>query len=408
MKSVLNLLNLEIGLDPASVGFPVLEAGIRQRMTALGLADPEKYLVYLGTNPGELAGLIKTVAVPETWFFRDKGPFDFLGEQFSKPVSETLRILSLPCSSGEEPYSIAITLLRSGMPPGSFVIDAADVRENALNQARMGVYRAHSFRGEPGEIDETHIRREGRDFVVQPVVKQCVRFHCGNILNPAFIAGFQPFDIVFFRNLLIYLDTHSAQRAVRHIDMLLKPNGILFVGHAETVTKIPAGYRRITAPRTFAFRKPPMPISELSPDSMHALPSGNNLQSIRPRKAVVHIPQTCKPACLGEIRDLADRGNAKQALTLCEAWCKQHPTDAAGFELMGTLLLSINNEQAAADNLKKALYLDPVNHTALSLLTGLHTTTGNKRMATYYLNRLRRLEHSIADPIPEGNHHEPK
>src|SRR5919199_6211265 len=119
------LLGKKIGLDASTIGSSKITRAIESRRLACGVPDLQSYLQLLQTSPQELEELIENVIVPETWFFRDRKPFDFLGryvisEWLPNPKNRSLRILSLPCCTGEEPYSIAITLIEAGLPPTQF------------------------------------------------------------------------------------------------------------------------------------------------------------------------------------------------------------------------------------------------------------------------------------------------
>ena len=128
------LLRQKIGLDANSIGSRTIARAVEQRQIACGLPDRAAYLRHLQTVARELEELIETVVVPETWFFRDTEPFVYLNQyvrsEWLKANFSILRVLSVPCSTGEEPYSIAMTLLDSGLNPTQFCIDAVDVHKN--------------------------------------------------------------------------------------------------------------------------------------------------------------------------------------------------------------------------------------------------------------------------------------
>ncbi|KYC39992.1 hypothetical protein WA1_28965 [Scytonema hofmannii PCC 7110] len=118
--SIENLLKQKIGLDPSTLGSVTMKRAISQCMANCGLTDITDYLVRLQTSTQELEQLIEMVVVPETWFFRDREPFVFLSryvmsEWFPNHRDRVMRVLSIPCSTGEEPYSIAIALTEAGL-----------------------------------------------------------------------------------------------------------------------------------------------------------------------------------------------------------------------------------------------------------------------------------------------------
>lgn len=138
------MLRQKIGLDANSIGSRTIARAVEQRRVACGLRDHSSYFQHLQTSAKELEELIETVVVPETWFFRDKEPFVYLSQyvtsQWLKANFSILRVLSVPCSTGEEPLSIAMTLLDSGLAPNQFGIDAVDISKRALLKAKQAIY----------------------------------------------------------------------------------------------------------------------------------------------------------------------------------------------------------------------------------------------------------------------------
>src|SRR5882724_1281358 len=118
------LLNTSIGLDAASIGSTAIERAVHERQSALNLLDRGAYWDYVRTSLAERQALIDAVVVPETWFFRDRDAFSALGrighEHSLQSPDRVLRLLSLPSSTGEEPYSMAMALLDAGVAPARF------------------------------------------------------------------------------------------------------------------------------------------------------------------------------------------------------------------------------------------------------------------------------------------------
>lgn len=155
------LLKSRIGLDASSVGSAVIERAVRQRMSGLALHDEDEYWMRLNGSPGEVQALIEAVVVPETWFFRYPESFTTLARlAFERLPSlgggRALRILSLPCSTGEEPYSIVMALLDAGLSEYLFEVDALDVSARVIERASLGVYGRNSFRGDELGFRDRH------------------------------------------------------------------------------------------------------------------------------------------------------------------------------------------------------------------------------------------------------------
>src|ERR1700722_10012721 len=146
------LLKEAMGLDAASIGASAVERAVQARMEASRLSDLGAYLELVRASKAELQQLIEAIVVPETWFWRDPQAFALLSRWafeswLPKNRDGPMRLLSLPCSTGEEPYSMAMTLLEAGFPADRLSIDAVDISECALALAARARYGRNSFRG---------------------------------------------------------------------------------------------------------------------------------------------------------------------------------------------------------------------------------------------------------------------
>ena len=170
------VLKQAMGLDAVSIGSTTIERAVRVRMADLGLGRREDYWQQLHDSTDELQELIETVVVPETWFFRDREAFGALvrlvtEEWLPAHPAGILRLLSVPCSTGEEPYSIVMALLDGGVSLERFQVDAVDISARALAQARRGVYGMNSFRGaEPAVSRALFSARRGRLRPIKPAL----------------------------------------------------------------------------------------------------------------------------------------------------------------------------------------------------------------------------------------------
>ena len=284
MNPIESLLRKEIGLDAASIGSSAIERTVRLRMKNLGLKNSNDYARLLDASRAELDELVEAVVVTETWFFRDRDPFNaFLGlalEWLRQHPAGTLRVLSVPCSSGEEPYSLAIALLDAQILPHRFVINAVDISTHAVARAKQAVYGKNSFRGKELAFRDRHFlqtvmvspsppstplsggqKGEGGEghktigYALNRHVRECVQFFRDNLLGDAFLVGHMPYDFIFCRNLLIYFDRATQVRALEKLHRLLASQGVLFVGPAETPLVADNGFVNANLAMAFACRK---------------------------------------------------------------------------------------------------------------------------------------------------------
>jgi len=255
-------LRRRAGLEAAALGPRGLSHVVRDRVAARGLPDLDAYEALLDAEAEEWQALLEAVVVPETWFFRDRKPFLFLGEWAAREwrgrdASAPVQVLSLPCASGEEAWSIAIVLAAAGLAAAAIRIEAVDLSRRALAEARTARYPRRALRGhapEPAWATRLHPLADG-GFEVAPELRGCVEFAPGNLVDaPRLLAG-RAFDCIFSRNLLIYCDAAARAAALAAFAAALRPGGLLFLGHAEALPARTPGFARVDPPGAFAYRR---------------------------------------------------------------------------------------------------------------------------------------------------------
>lgn len=259
LAAIETLLSQKIGIDPSIIGSRKIARATEIRSSACGSPDLNTYFKVLQTSPQEFEELVEQIVVPETWFFRDRKSFDFLtnwvrSEWLPKSTRTELRLLSVPCSSGEEPYSIAIALMEAGLPTNRFSIDAIDISFQAIAKAQRAIYGKNSFRGEAYIDRSRYFQPTPEGYEVLPSVRSRVNFRQGNLLN-AFSATQVKYDIIFCRNLLIYLEPSACTQVLNILERLLLNSGLLFVGAAETGKINGDRFTSVRQSFTFAYRK---------------------------------------------------------------------------------------------------------------------------------------------------------
>ncbi|QWP76687.1 hypothetical protein J5226_24440 [Lysobacter sp. K5869] len=368
-------LKSTMGLDASSVGPGVVERAVAGRMRATAIAGMDAYWRRLLSHPLEQQELIEAVVVPETWFFRGVEAFDALARAFAPlrgDESRTLRLLSLPCSTGEEPYTLAMALLDAGWAPQRIRIDAFDISERALSKAAHAAYGANSFRGRDLAYRERHFRALGHGrWQLSEQARGCVRFHRANVLDIDFLPAQSTYDAVFCRNLLIYFDQDTQVRTVGVLARALAEDGLLFVGAAETGLLLSLGYASAQIPMASAFRRQRSTPAALTPvPEPWRAPALAPLRAARPRPATplarrapaataVAAAPNAPEASLEQARRLADNGAFQQAADICEAHLRAHGPSAEALYLTGLIHGATGEDARAEDAFRKALYLQP-------------------------------------------------
>lgn len=408
------LLRNAIGLDPASVGHSMIENAVRDRMLVRKEGTVSEYLEKLRGSEAVMQELIESVVVPETSFFRDRESFFALAEIVMKewlPVHPggVLRILSIPCSTGEEPYSIAMALLDAGLVPAKLDIEAADISERALAAARRGSYGKNSFRGRDLDFRNRHFRKEGDRYRLAEDVRGCVHFEKCNLLSDHLAARIERYDIIFCRNVLIYFDVPTQERVTATLRRLLTSDGYLFVGPSEAFAMRAAGLSPAGYPRAFAYRKTMLPARSMVQTGNGAPKKARTTAAVKsplkltsPESPKIVAPVVDKPiAELEAARRLADSGKLNEAVVICENHLREKRTCAGAHYLLGLLRDAMGDEARAAECYRKVLYLEPGHIEALAHLALLRERRGDWVDAARLHRRAERVEDFASPSVLE-------
>lgn len=405
--AVHELLATAIGLDVVSVGPAAIERAVQTRAAALGLGSAGDYPARLRQSAAERQALIEEVVVPESWFFRDGRPFARLQTHVrahwlrAAPAPPTLRILSLPCAGGEEAYSIAIALREIGFPPEKTRIDAVDISIRALARARAGIYGPIAFRGPEFCDRDRYFRPHPAGWELNPELRGMVHFQEGNLLDADLLADRPPYHVIFCRNLLIYLTGPARRHAADRLDRLLAEDGLLFVGHAESLSLLEPRFVPDADRASFAYRRfrevgkgrsgkadfasvlPFFSAAEVksgNPPLDAPAGAGDFEQMVRPSAA----------ALLDQAAELANRREYDGAIQLCEQALYRHGPEPRTFFLMGMIELARGETERAEENLLKAVYLDGDAEEALLALGLICQRRGDDDAASRYRRRAER------------------
>lgn len=257
----------EAGINLGSERKTMLEGRIRRRLKDLAIHSYGEYCDYLFSREGlrdELVHLIDVVTTNKTDFFREPRHFDFLTAtavpEFlaSNGARRPMLIWSAACSTGEEPYTLAMVLSEYGLTHPGFVfrIIATDISTTVLKKAGLGIYSAEAVRPVPQSLKVKYFMRgRERSFErvrVVPELRRLIEFRRLNFMDTEY--GIQEkFDVIFCRNVIIYFDRPTQQSILEKITQQLRPRSYLFMGHAKTLHELdlpltpvaPALYRRI-------------------------------------------------------------------------------------------------------------------------------------------------------------------
>jgi chemotaxis protein methyltransferase CheR len=260
----------ELGIKMSDAKLPMLQSRLLRRLRALQLSSLDEYRRYLADSPGseeERIHFISAVTTNKTDFFREPQHYEYLvntappklyPETGSAPGAR-ITAWSAGCSSGEEPYTLAMVLNEYCQKRSrfDFAILATDISNRVLQQARSGTYEESRIEPVPHPLRAKYLLRS-RDRSAQlvrvvPELRQKVSFHCLNFMDRDYRIR-ATFDVIFFRNVMIYFDRPTQEAVVNRMCRYLRPGGYLFVGHSESLTglNIP-----VTSATTAILRKQP-------------------------------------------------------------------------------------------------------------------------------------------------------
>jgi chemotaxis protein methyltransferase WspC len=406
METIVKDLREKIGLDAASIGLGAIKRAVDQRIAASKMKSLDRYHRLLRESPDELRSLIDALVVPETWFFRDPGAFAAVAAVAKTPGHPAqLRYLCVPCATGEEPLSLAMTLLDAGVPPDRFHIDAFDISERLVARAQSGVYGRNSFRGDDADFRARHFQETTEGCAINPAVRRQATFCQGNLLDDPALPGAKIYDAVFCRNLLIYFDTEAQLKALRIISRLLRDDGLLCVAPAETGLLLRHGFVPAEMPQAFAFRngkRRDMAKSQGFAKRHESRPPARQLplrsieQQMHVSRPPVSSPKAKEPtAPLPAFEDairLADEGRFDEVSGICRAHIDAHGASADAYYLLALVSDASARYEEAATLYRKALYLDPQHRDSLAHFSLLAEKLGHTVAAGALRRRALRME----------------
>ena len=240
----------------------LLQSRLQTRLLKTRAVDFHAYYRYLTTAPdreNEWAELASVLSNNETYFFRERAQLDVLVTEVLDEALKSggrLRVWSSACSTGEEPFTIAMMLADTRrISPSALTIHATDLSPRALEKASTGFYRELSFRATPPEMVQKYFRPFEGGFFINDEIKRMVEFSRINLLDARAIASMGVHDAIFCRNVLIYFDKPTQKRVVEAFAEALRPGGYLFLGHAESIMRLTDRYEPMVTPKAIYYRR---------------------------------------------------------------------------------------------------------------------------------------------------------
>jgi chemotaxis protein methyltransferase CheR len=358
MHDVARLVRATCGLVVDQTRRGVLATLVRGRCDELGIDGPERYLARIQSDASELQNLIEGLTIGETYFARNPPQIRALAELVLPSLlargDHRIRIWCAGCSTGEEPYTVAL-LLAKLLPDGGKGWDVrvigTDINTVALSAAREGRYGSRAVSLLDDEDLLRYFERDGNGWRVGEHLRSLVEFRQHNLTSDPPPAP--RLDLVLCRNVLIYFDRRQMLDVVDGIHTSLVPGGWLLLGHSETLWRFYDSFELVRHDDAFLYRRrPPAPAAVRRPPPLR-----------RPL-----VAPSARPDPLAEVRDAMGAGAYTAAADLAARHVLEQPLSAQLHYLHGLALVEIGEDAQALIALRRSAYLDPASGFAQFLL----------------------------------------
>jgi chemotaxis protein methyltransferase CheR len=258
--------------DRSGIHFPdnkkyVLESRLGRRLQELEIEDYDQYISFLTMGPykdDEFQEMFNKITINETSFFRNEPQLDVFEKQVlpriieARAATKRLRLWSAACSSGEEPYTLAMMVHRClGLRLMDWRVEilGTDISEKVLTLAMEGRYTDYSMRTTSSMVKSRYFKQDGPYWNVDPQVKQMVHFEVHNLKDRLAAKRFGKWDVIFCRNVMIYFDDAMREQVVQTFHDQLENDGVLFIGHSESLRTLKVPFDQMPTPQGFCYAK---------------------------------------------------------------------------------------------------------------------------------------------------------
>lgn len=462
-------VNTRMGLHFPEKRRADLARGITQAAYDFGFDDPAaciRWLLSAPLTPAQVETLADHLTIGETYFFRERSGLEALQLHILPPLIEArrattrhLKLWSAGCSTGEEPYSIAILLDRYFplLADWKITLLATDINPRFLQKAKEGVYREWSFRDTPAWVKERYFTQPVRgEYHLLPHLKDRVTFASLNLMEdlyPSFLTNTIDLDVIFCRNVLIYFDQQGIQRVAERFYRALTNGGRLIVSSTETSAVyypqfIPERFQDVffykkepghktskmlplsVEPSVVPVAKIPLPVKPPAPVTVPVAPPPPELtetlyrqaEDLYRRSRYAEVISALEPVLAGPqpndqkpdsyrskafsllVRAYANQGLLAQARLWCEKAIAAHKLNSYYYYLLGTILQEQGELDEAAKVFKRVLYLEPDYTLAMTALANLFQRRGKIAEAARYLeNALQVLKNLAPEAVLFGS-----
>lgn len=387
-----DLLHRQSGIYLEESKLDSLRISLVTRASRLGYQSLQEYYKALERDDSEFNELLNLVTINETSFFRFPAQFDALRDRVLPELmaakaggNKGVRIWSAGCSTGEEPYSIAMTLIDSGIEVAGYKpqVLGTDVSTKALARAKSGVYGKRAMMSVPEDVVTRHFERTASgDYRVRDRVRSYVDFGYQNLIREPYpLSLMGNWDIIFCRNVTIYFRLDSTRRVVQNFYDSLNEGGYLFVGHSETLTSVNEKFEAVEIGGVFLYRKPVSRRAFVFGQPAPKTPRRTREATAAPTKKVAAKPAATSDAPdidpLEQARIDLKEGRPERVLEIVEAVLTTDPNNAEAHLLSAYVHADTGDYDEAMRASHRALAVNPLLPVARYILGIIYQRQGD-------------------------------
>lgn len=447
LSRISELIATRMGLHFPRDRWPMLSRNLESAAKEFGFRDMNGFIQWLLSSElskDQIMILSSHLTISETYFWREPQVFSALMDYIlpelikSKNKEKIIRIWSAGCSTGEEPYSIAIALHKTIQNIGdwSITILATDINPRALNKANHGIYGAWSFRNSPAWLKSAWFhRKEDRQYEIIPEIKQMVTFTCLSLAEMSAMSNTNTMDIIFCRNVLMYFTSDWINKISQNMFHSLSEDGWFVVSSSELSSQVFPQFTPVNFPGAVLYRKGKngyayscdVHSEEIpQPSKLLNFSTPSTLLTLQPNRFIVEkfkslkvendefnpptlqqhqtIPEETLADKIFAIRLLADLGNLEEALSTCNEAIVSHKLSSGLYLLRASILQEMGLSSEAILSLRQGIYIDPDKVMGHFILGNLYFQQEDVKNAKRYFNNVLDLlkGYSIDDILPES------
>jgi chemotaxis protein methyltransferase CheR len=391
-----------------------------------------QWLLSAQLNNGQMEILAAHLTISETYFWREPQVFTTLTDfilpaliKSKKKKRKSIRIWSAGCSTGEEPYSIAIALHKTipKIKDWNITIIATDINSKALIKARTGIYNPWSFRNSPLWLKSSYFQLNlDRKYEIIPEIRKMVGFYCCSLTEDNYLSDFgniDTLDIIFCRNVLMYFTYEWADKISQKLFNSLSEEGWLIVSSCELSSRLFTKLTPVNFPGAILYRKTikestqsnnfhsdelPEPLKQPFQPFQPFQPSSTFFNPLLQHQSIEKIPEESYADKISAIRLLANNGHLAEALSACDEAIGSYKLAPGLYFLRASILQELDKNNEAIKSLKQAIYIDPNYVMGHFTLGNLFIRQGNLNNAKRYFNNALEILNTISNDniLPES------